>query len=84
MKLIIIRLSHILAWIAFAYISCVILFMIMMAGAGEFSGNNGGFYMALLLGVLPWLACLIINWIAVGSARILPWKSISDESDPKA
>ena len=38
----------------------------------------------VILHLLFWLTCLIVNYIAVGSTRILPWKSISGERNPKS
>jgi hypothetical protein len=82
MKALIIRISNVLAWIAFVYISCSILITFLSLAASDEPGMD--YFVLLSVASLPWLACLIINYIAVGSARILPWKSISDESDPKA
>lgn len=82
MKPIVIRISNVLAWIGFAYLvgSFSLVFVLV-------SNDNYGLsgFLIMILGLsLPWLACLVINYIMIGSLRVLPWKRTSDSSDQES
>ena len=83
MKPIVIRISNVWSWMAFALFSAIVgmlLVYLWMFLLGKADIRFEDAFVSAMIGGLIWLGAIVINYIAVGSFRILPWKSISDDS----
>ena len=72
------RVSNVLAWTGFPFLPSlsICLVMLLLTQDKDYSIFVA---IAIIFGLLIWLPAGIVNYIMVGSFRVLPWKQIEEE-----
>ena len=72
------RISHALAWVGIPFLPSlsICLVMLLLTQDKDYSIFVA---IAIIYGLLIWLPAGIVNYIMVGSFRVLPWKQIEEE-----
>lgn len=72
------RVSNVLAWAGFPFLpSLSICLVILLLTQDKYYSVFAA--IAIIYGLLIWLPSGIVNYIMVGSFRVLPWKKIEEE-----
>ena len=72
------RISNVLAWVGIPFLPSlsICLVMLLLTQDKDYSIFVA---IAIIYGLLIWLPAGIVNYIMVGSFRVLPWKQIEEE-----
>ena len=72
------RISNVLAWVGIPFLPSlsICLVMLLLTHDKDYSIFVA---IAIIFGLLIWLPAGIVNYIMVGSFRVLPWKQIEEE-----
>tara|TARA_B110001469_G_C9462368_1_gene232889 strand:- start:325 stop:558 length:234 start_codon:yes stop_codon:yes gene_type:complete len=72
------RISNALAWVGIPFLPSlsICLVMLLLTQDKDYSIFVA---IAIIFGLLIWLPAGIVNYIMVGSFRVLPWKQIEEE-----
>ena len=72
------RISNVLAWVGIPLLPSlsICLVMLLLTQDKDYSIFVA---IAIIYGLLIWLPAGIVNYIMVGSFRVLPWKQIEEE-----
>jgi len=72
------RISNALAWVGIPFLPSlsICLVMLLLTQDKDYSIFVA---IAIIYGLLIWLPAGIVNYIMVGSFRVLPWKQIEEE-----
>jgi len=72
------RISNVLAWVGIPFLPSlsICLVMLLLTQDKDYSIFVA---IAIIFGLLIWLPAGIVNYIMVGSFRVLPWKQIEEE-----
>ena len=72
------RISNALAWVGIPFLPSlsICLVMLLLTQDKDYSIFVA---IAIIFGLLIWLPAGIVNYILVGSFRVLPWKQIEEE-----
>ena len=72
------RISNVLAWVGIPFLPSlsICLVMLLLTQDKDYSIFVA---IAIIFGLLIWLPAGIVNYIMVGSFRVLPWKQIKEE-----
>ena len=72
------RVSNVLAWAGFPFLPTLFICLVMSLLTQD-KVYNVAAAIAIIYGLLIWLPSGIVNYIMVGSFRVLPWKKIEEE-----
>lgn len=72
------RVSNVLAWAGFPFLPSLFICLVMSLLTQDKDYNLAA-AIAIIYGLLIWLPSGIVNYIMVGSFRVLPWKKIEEE-----
>lgn len=72
------RVRNVLAWTGFPFLPSLFICLVMSL-LTQYMEFNLAAAIAIIYGLLIWLPSGIVNYIMVGSFRVLPWKKIEEE-----
>ena len=72
------RVSNVLAWAGFPFLPTLFICLVMSLLTQD-KDYIIFVAIAIIYGLLIWLPAGIVNYIMVGSFRVLPWKQIEEE-----
>jgi len=72
------RISNVLAWAVSPFIPCLFI-PCLFVGLLWWPWDDGEFLLgACIFGLWIWLPLSVVNYVMVGSLRILPWRDMPD------
>ena len=72
------RISNALAWVGIPFLPSLSICLVMLLLTQD-KYYSIFVAIAIIFGLLIWLPAGIVNYIMVGSFRVLPWKQIEEE-----
>ena len=72
------RISNVLAWVGIPFLPSLSICLVMLLLTQD-KYYSIFVAIAIIFGLLIWLPAGIVNYIMVGSFRVLPWKQIEEE-----
>ena len=72
------RLSNVLAWAGSLGGGGLVVLLVVIVAHSADEGANNGWEEPVFTTLAVYLGCALINYLMVGSLRLLPWKDIED------